>query len=384
MNPEKVSFHKPFFSHKEKEYTNQVFLQPETLSERIFLNKAQALLSEKFDRSVLLLPNCTSGMEMIAIAENITVGDEVIIPSFTYVSSANAFVRNGAVPVFVDISPETMNIDVAQIENAITSKTKAVMAVHYAGVACDMNSLKQLCVKHNLLLIEDAAHAFDAKYNNEYLGTIGDYGVISFDHTKNIHCGQGGLLLINNETRKKQLYYMYENGTNRSDFVAGDVPYFEWVSVGSKFHLSDLNAAVLLAQIENSDSILQTRLKLWNSYYEAFSALKLPEIELPEIPAYAQQNGHVFYIKLKDLDTRNRLQQWLSENNVQSAFHFIPLHTSSFGKQIGRFVGEDRYTTKESSRLLRLPLHNYLSESDIERVIVLVRQFSEIMPKNLS
>lgn len=370
----KIELQKPFFSEKEKEYVAQVFQQSKTLIQRNFLTQAQTLLEKKFSRAIFLLPNCTSAMEIVALAENIGSGDEVIMPSFTYVSSANAFVRSGAIPVFVDIEPDTMNMDAAQIEKAITPKTKAVLAVHYAGVACDMKSLKSLCQKHNLLLIEDAAHAFDAKYNNEFLGTIGDYGVISFDHTKNIHCGQGGLLIVNNEKQKKQIHYIYENGTNRSDFVAGDVPYFEWVSVGSKFYLSDLNAAVLLAQLENADEILQTRLKLWNSYYALFSTLNLP-IELPKIPSYAQHNGHVFYVKARSADERKQLQQYLTENHIQSAFHFIPLHTSSFGKKIGRFVGEDKFTTKESERLLRLPLHNYLSEEDVARVVSLVQQF---------
>lgn len=372
--PSKIELQKPFFSEKEKEYVAQVFQQSKTLIQRSFLTQAQSLLEKKFNRTIFLLPNCTSAMEIVALAENIEFGDEVIMPSFTYVSSANAFVRSGAIPVFVDIEPDTMNMDVEQVEKAITPKTKAVLAVHYAGVACNMKALKTLCQKHHLLLIEDAAHAFDAKYNDEFLGTIGDYGVISFDHTKNIHCGQGGLLIVNNENHKKRIHYIYENGTNRSDFVAGDVPYFEWVSVGSKFYLSDLNAAVLLAQLENADEILHTRLTLWNKYYSLFSALNLP-IELPKTPSFAQHNGHVFYVKTRSADERKKLQQYLAENNIQSAFHFIPLHTSSFGKQIGRFVGEDKFTTKESERLLRLPLHNYLSEEDVARVVSLVQQF---------
>lgn len=313
-------------------------------------------------------------MEIVALAENIGNGDEVIMPSFTYVSSANAFVRNGAKPVFVDISPDTLNIDVTKIESAITPRTKAILAVHYAGVACDMDALKAICQKHNLLLIEDAAHAFDSKYNNELLGSLGDYGVISFDHSKNIHCGQGGLLILNNEKNKKQINYIFENGTNRSDFITGDVPYFEWVSVGSKFYLSDLNAAVLLAQLEDADKILATRLNLWNNYYDSFLALNLP-ISLPKIPQYAQHNGHVFYIKSKNIEERKQLQAYLAEKGVQSAFHFIPLHTSSFGKQIGRFSGEDIFTTKESERLLRLPLHNYMTESHVTYITSLIEQF---------
>lgn len=372
----KIELQKPFFSEKEKEYVRQLIEQPEALLQRSFSKKAQGLLEQKFNRSVFLCPSCTAALEIIALAEHIGTGEEIIMPSFTYVSSANAFVRNGATPVFVDVSPETMNIDVSKIEQAITAKTKAVLAVHYEGAACDMEALKNLCAKYQLLLIEDAAHAFDAKYNNEYLGTVGDYGVISFDHTKNIHCGQGGLLIVNNEKNKKQVDHIYENGTNKSDFVAGDVPYFEWVSVGSKFYLSDLNAAVLLAQLERADEILQTRLKLWNKYYELFSAFQLP-IELPSIPSYAQHNGHVFYIKTKDINERERLQEWLKENKVQSAFHFIPLHSSSFGKQVGRFAGQDVFTTKESERLLRLPLHNYLTETDVEYVVSVVRQFFE-------
>ena len=297
------------------------------------------------------------------------------MPSYTYVSTANAFTNFNVTPVFVDIQSTDLNIDVAKIENAITPKTKAVVVVHYAGVACNMNEVLALCKNHGLILIEDAAHAFGAYYNKQPLGTIGDYGAISFDHTKNIHCGQGGLLLVNKHNKVQGVDYIFENGTNKRDFLSGDKPYFEWVSKGSKYYLSDLNAAFLLAQLERANNILSYRMKLWNSYNNAFASVEINEIQLPEIPSYAKHNAHIYHIRVGSLIERNNLQKYLKEKGIEAAFHFIPLHSSTYGKKVGRFVGDDLYTTYTSERLLRMPLHNQLTREDVLYVVEQVKEY---------
>jgi dTDP-4-amino-4,6-dideoxygalactose transaminase len=364
----KIELQKPFLSGKENLYLQELFATPQIFIKRVFAQKCKLQLQPIYGSNIFLTPNCTSSLEIIALAENISNGDEVIMPSFTYVSTANAFVRNGATPVFVDISPKDLNIDIALIEAAITPRTKAIVVMHYGGVACDLARVKKLSQQYGLLLIEDAAHGFGATFNESPLGTIGDYGVISFDHTKNIQCGQGGLLIVNNKKSLREINHIFENGTNRNDFIVGQAPYFEWVSIGSKFYLSDLNAAFLLAQLEFADEVLKYRLKLWNSYYELITSYHIKDIDLVQIPPYAHHNAHIFFIKLKDLEQRNFVQKQLNSYGIESAFHFIPLHSSLFGKQIAKFHGVDSYTTHESNRLLRLPLHNELTLNEVRFV----------------
>jgi dTDP-4-amino-4,6-dideoxygalactose transaminase len=273
------------------------------------------------------------------------------------------------------VDPNTLNMDPARIEAAITPQTTAIMPVHCYGNPCDVDAIQAIADRYNLRVIYDAAHAFGAYYNKQPLGTIGDYGAISFDHTKNIHCGQGGLLLVNKHNKVQGVDYIFENGTNKRDFLSGDKPYFEWVSKGSKYYLSDLNAAFLLAQLERANNILSYRMKLWNSYNNAFASAEINEIQLPEIPSYAKHNAHIYHIRVGSLIERNNLQKYLKEKGIEAAFHFIPLHSSTYGKKVGRFVGDDLYTTYTSERLLRMPLHNQLTREDVLYVVEQVKEY---------
>lgn len=376
MAAERIRLHIPFISGGEQNYIADVLANPQGFSQRKYLKNCLQWLKENYTELPVLLTNtCTSALEIVCLSEGFQPGDEVIMPSFTYVSTANAFVRQGVIPVFIDINATDLNLDVSQLEAAITPKTKAIVAVHYAGVACNMHQLLAISKKHNLLLIEDAAHSFGAKYQNQLLGTIGHYGVISFDLTKNIHCGQGGMLLANRPEKLDAIHITYENGTNRDEFLSDKVPYFEWKACGSKFLLSDLSAAFLLAQLQASGQYLENRKHLWNLYHQTLSAYNNPNFTLPNPPGYANHNGHVFYIKLNGRQKRDAMQKWLLQHNIESSFHFIPLHSSSFGRKTGRFVGEDINTTSQSNNLLRLPLHYLLTEADIIRVADAINAF---------
>lgn len=324
----------------------------------------------------LLTTSCTHALEMAAMLLGIHPGDEVIMPSYTFVSTANAFVLRGAKIVFVDIRPDTMNIDENLIEAAITPQTKAIAPVHYGGVGCEMDKIMEIAERYNLAVVEDAAQALMCEYKGKALGTFGAFGTISFHETKNYSMGEGGALLINNEEYIEKAEIIREKGTNRSRFFRGQVDKYTWVNEGSSYLPSELNAAYLYPQLEEADKINNDRLKSWNRYYELLKPLaEKGAIELPFIPAHCKHNAHMFYIKAKDLEERTRLIAHLKEQGITAVFHYVPLHSSPAGKKFGRFGGEDKYTTKESERLLRLPMYYGLKDSDVEYICEKIYEF---------
>lgn len=329
-----------------------------------------------YSPKVLLTTSCTHATEMAAMLADIKEGDEVIMPSYTFVSTANAFVLRGATPVFVDIRPDTMNIDESLIEEAITEKTKAIAPVHYAGVACEMDTIMNIAQRNNLMVIEDAAQGVNATYKGQALGTIGDYGCYSFHETKNYSMGEGGALLIKDPEKAEAAEIIREKGTNRSKFWRGEIDKYTWVNYGSSYLPSDINAAYLYAQLQKAEEINKARLQVWNTYYKNLSELhKKGKIDLPYIPEGCEHNAHMFYIKVKDIEERSSLIQFLKEKEIYSVFHYVPLHSSPAGKQFGRFAGEDRFTTKESERLLRLPMYYGLEIDKVEFVCERVKMF---------
>lgn len=324
----------------------------------------------------LLTTSCTHATEMAALLCHIQPGDEVIMPSYTFVSTADAFVLRGAVPVFVDIRPDTMNIDEMLIEDAITDKTKAIVPVHYAGVACEMDTIMDIAKRHGLMVIEDAAQGVMSTYKGQALGTIGDFGCYSFHETKNYSMGEGGALLIRDSEKGEEAEIIREKGTNRSKFFRGQIDKYTWVEAGSSYLPSELNAAYLWAQLEKAQEINENRLSSWNFYREALLPLAdRGEIELPAIPSGCVHNAHMFYIKTKNLEERSRLIAHMKVNDIGCVFHYIPLHTAPAGQRFGRFHGEDRYTTKESERLMRLPMYYNLSEEDRGLVVEKILEF---------
>lgn len=328
-------------------------------------------------KKALLTPSCTAALEMAAILIDTKPGDEIIMPSYTFVSTANAFVLRGATIVFVDVHPETMNIDETKIEAAITDKTKAIVPVHYAGVGCEMQTIMDLAKRYNLYVIEDAAQGMMSTYEGVALGTIGHLGAFSFHETKNYTSGgEGGLLIINDESFIARAEIIREKGTNRSQFFRGMVDKYSWVDIGSSYLPSDLQAAYLWGQIEQCTEINQNRLKAWQYYYESLQSLEQQnKIQLPIIPKLCAHNAHMFYIKVKNLAVRSSLLQYLKDNNIIAVFHYVPLHNSVAGKNLGYFSGEDSFTTKESERLIRLPLWYGIDKIRQDQVISAIKAF---------
>ena len=325
---------------------------------------------------VLLTTSCTHATEMAAILADIKPGDEVIMPSYTFVSTADAFVLRGAKAVFVDIRPDTMNIDETLIEDAITPKTKAIVPVHYAGVSCEMDTIMDIARRHNLAVIEDAAQGVMSEYKGKALGTIGDYGCFSFHETKNYSMGEGGAIVIKNEDMIEPAEIIREKGTNRSKFFRGEIDKYTWVDAGSSYLPSELNAAYLYAQLEKADEIYADRMQVWNAYYEGLLELKdKGYIELPVVPDGCKHNAHMFYVKVKDLDERTRLINYLKDNDIWAVFHYVPLHSAPAGRKYGRFHGEDIYTTTESNRIVRLPLYYGIQKKEIVLVIKKIIDF---------
>jgi dTDP-4-amino-4,6-dideoxygalactose transaminase len=325
---------------------------------------------------VLLTTSCTHATELAAILYDIKAGDEVIMPAYTFVSTADAFVLRGARAVFVDIRPDTMNIDEKLIESAITDRTKAIVPVHYAGVACEMDKIMEIAKKHHLYVIEDAAQGMMASYRGRQLGTIGDIGCYSFHETKNYSMGEGGAVLLQDGTMLEEAEIIREKGTNRSKFFRGQIDKYTWVAAGSSYLPSELNAAYLWAQLLKAEEIYDNRMASWNRYYEELSGLAdAGYIELPYVPEECRHNAHMFYIKAKDLEERTELISYLKENGVMAVFHYIPLHTAPAGQKYGDFRGEDKYTTAESERLARLPLYYGLKEQDQVKVIHAIKNF---------
>lgn len=343
-----------------------------------FTKKCHQWFEEKLGcQKALLTPSCTAALEMAAILIDIQPGDEVIMPSYTFVSTANAFVLRGAKIVFVDIRPDTMNIDETLIEAAITSKTKAIVPVHYAGVACEMDSIMDIANRHNLFVIEDAAQGMMSTYKGKPLGTIGHLGTYSFHATKNYTSGgEGGLLIVNDKALVERAEIIREKGTNRTRFFRGMVDKYTWVDLGSSYLMNEISAAYLYAQIELADLINSDRVNTWNIYHKHLACLvESGHVELPAIPSGCEHNAHMYYLKVKDLETRTALIEFLKKHNIVSCFHYIPLHSSDMGKQIGVFHSQDQFTTVESERLIRLPLYYGSQEEDIFMVIDSVIEF---------
>ncbi len=337
-----------------------------------FTHRCQQWMEQRFgSRKVLLTPSCTASLEMAALLIDIQPGDEVIMPSFTFVSTANAFVLRGARIVFVDVRPDTMNIDERKIEAAITDKTRAIVPVHYAGVACEMDTIMRIAQQHKLWVIEDAAQGVMSTYKGQALGAIGHIGCFSFHETKNYTAGgEGGATLINDPALIERAEIIREKGTNRSQFFRGQVDKYTWRDIGSSYLMADLQAAYLWGQLEAAERINQQRLVLWQNYYNALLPLaRQKRIELPVHPDGCVHNAHMFYIKLRDADDRSALIDWLKEAGILAVFHYIPLHSSPAGQQFGEFHGEDRFTTVESERLLRLPLFYNLAPVDQRTVM---------------
>lgn len=342
-----------------------------------FTKSCNIWMEERFNANkVLLTTSCTHALEMAAILADIKPGDEVIMPSYTFVSTADAFVQRGATIVFVDIRPDTMNIDENLIEDAITDKTKAIVVVHYAGVSCEMDTITDIAKRHNLFVVEDAAQGVMSTYKGKALGTIGDFGCYSFHETKNYSMGEGGAILIKDDKYIEKAEITREKGTNRSQFFRGQIDKYTWVDYGSSYLPSELNAAYLYAQLKNADKINENRLNSWNLYYDLLKPLADEGfIELPHIPEGCEHNAHIFYIKAKDLEERTKLIKFMKDNEISLAFHYIPLHSAPAGLKFGRFHGEDVYTTKESDRLVRLPMYYGLSTEEIQYVVKYIKKF---------
>ncbi len=324
----------------------------------------------------LLTTSCTHATELAALLADVKPGDEIIMPAYTFVSTADAFVLRGATPVFVDIRPDTMNIDEKLIEAAITEKTRAIVPVHYAGVACEMDAIMDIAKRHHLFVIEDAAQGMMASYKGKALGTIGDFGCFSFHETKNYSMGEGGALLIREEKDVEEAEIIREKGTNRSKFFRGQIDKYTWVNYGSSYLPSDMNAAYLYAQLEVADKINDARLACWNRYKENLTPLaESGKLTLPTVPEGCVHNAHMFYVKVKDIEERTRFIDYLKVNGVYSVFHYIPLHTAPAGLKFGRFHGEDKYTTKESERLARLPMYYGLTLEQVDYICGIVKKF---------
>lgn len=342
-----------------------------------FTKQCKAWVEEKTGTAgCLMTTSGTSALEMAAHLSHIQPGEEVIMPSYTFCSTADAFVLKGAVPVFVDIRPDTMNLDETLLEDAITDKTRAIAAVHYAGVSCEMDTILEIAGRHHLTVVEDAAQGVMSSYKGRALGTFGDFGCYSFHETKNYSMGEGGALLIRDPEKISEAEILREKGTNRSQFFRGQIDKYTWVDYGSSFLPSELNAAYLMAQLDQADAINNARLARWEQYYRLLSPLAAEgRIELPVIPKDCVHNAHMFYIKTRDLEERQALIQALREQGILAVFHYIPLHSSPAGRKFGRFHGEDRYTTRESERLLRLPMYYSLTEENVNDVVSVIEEF---------
>ncbi|MBQ8982591.1 MAG: dTDP-4-amino-4,6-dideoxygalactose transaminase [Lachnospiraceae bacterium] len=369
-----IQFNEPPYMGMELTYINEAIQAKKICGDGAFTKKCHAWLEEQTGtQKALLTTSCTHALEMAALLCDIQPGDEVIMPSFTFVSTADAFVLRGARIVFVDIRPDTMNIDESLIEDAITEKTKVIVPVHYAGVACEMDTIMDIAKRHNLKVVEDAAQGVTSSYHGQALGTIGDFGCFSFHETKNYSMGEGGALLINRDGYSEKAEILREKGTDRSKFLRGQVDKYTWVDAGSSYLPSDINAAYLWAQLERVQDIYDDRMASWKLYYDLLKPMADKGIlELPHIPDGCIHNAHMFYIKVRDLETRTKLIENLKINGVLSAFHYIPLHSAPAGIKYGRFHGEDRYTTKESERLLRLPMYYGLEKDKITRICAIL------------
>ncbi len=372
-----IPFNVPPCTGHEMKYIGEAVASHKICGDGQFTKRCSAWMEERFHaHRVLLTTSGTTALDMASLLCALQPGDEVILPSFTFSSTANAFVNYGAKLVFVDVRPDTMNIDETKIEAAITSRTKAIVAMHYAGVACEMDTIMAIARKHKLLVIEDAAQAVMSTYKGRALGTIGDFGCFSFHETKNYSMGEGGAILINAPEYVERAEILREKGTDRARFFRGQVDKYTWVDLGDSFLPSELNAAYLWAQLEMADAINADRLKSWKSYYDAFADLeKKGLVTLPTVPEGCVHNAHMFYLKCRDLEERTALITFLKARDILAVFHYVPLHSAPAGLRFGRFSGEDVYTTRESDRLVRLPMYYGLTADDQAKVIRAVRDF---------
>jgi len=372
-----ICFNVPPCTGKEMEYIGQAVAAHKICGDGEFTRRCSEWMEKRFGaHKVLLTTSGTTALDMASLLCDLKPGDEVILPSFTFSSTANAFVNYGARLVFVDIRPDTMNIDETKIEAAITDKTRVIVAMHYAGVACEMDTIMDIARRHKLLVIEDAAQGVMSSYKGCALGTIGDFGCYSFHETKNYSMGEGGAILINSPDYVERAEILREKGTNRARFFRGQVDKYTWVDIGDSFLPSELNAAYLWAQLEMADDINADRLHSWEEYRAAFADLEEKGlVQLPVIPEGCVHNAHMFYIKCRDLTERTALIRYLRERDILAVFHYVPLHSAPAGLRFGRFAGEDRFTTAESDRLVRLPMYYGLTAEDRARVIEAVRSF---------
>lgn len=373
-----IPFNKPPVTGDEIKYISKSLTSEKISGDGDFTKKCQKWFDDKLNcHKSLLTSSCTHAIEMAAIILNIREGDEVIMPSYTFVSTANAFVLRGAKIVFVDINPDTMNIDESKIESAITDRTKAIVPVHYAGVGCNMDAIKDIANKHNLYIIEDAAQGMMSKYKGQYLGTLGHLGTYSFHESKNYtSAGEGGLLIINDDKFIDRAEIIREKGTNRSKYFRGQVDKYTWIDIGSSYLMNDVSAAYLWGQLEKAEKINKNRLKSWQHYNNLLNELENQSlIQLPKISKDIVHNAHMYYIKVENAKVRDELIKFLKKNDIWAVFHYIPLHTSIAGKQFGLFNGDDNYTTTESEKLLRLPLYYRIGNTNIEKVVTVIKQF---------
>lgn len=353
-----ITFNKPYLTGNEIKFIQEAAANQQLAGDGIFTAKCSNWLEEQLSCSkVLLTHSCTAALEMAAILADIKEGDEVIMPSFTFVSTANAFVIRGAIPVFVDVRPDTLNIDESLIEDAITPKTKAIVPVHYAGVPCEMDTIMDIAKAHNILVIEDAAQGIFSSYKGRPLGSIGDLGCISFHETKNIICGEGGALIINDALFSKRAEMIREKGTNRTAFRKGEISKYSWVDIGSSFLPGEMTAAFLWAQLQEGDLITNKRKDIWNYYHNEFKDLEnIQKIKRPHIPEHTSHNGHLYYLLLKTKNLRDNFIEMMRLKGVHCVFHYIPLHSSKIGKKIGRISGDMTVTDDVAYRLVRLPI----------------------------
>ncbi len=375
-----ISFNVPPCVGTELEYLAEAIRARKISGDGEFTKRCSRWMEEKFGaKRVLLTTSGTSALDMALLLCDLQPGDEVILPSYTFSSTANSAVLAGAKLVFTDIRPDTMNIDEKKIEAAITERTRAIVVVHYAGVACEMDAIMAIARKHGLKVIEDAAQGVMAKYKGRYLGTIGDFGCYSFHETKNYSMGEGGALVLNDPACIERAEILREKGTNRSKFFRGEIDKYTWVDFGDSFLPSELNAAYLWAQLEKAEEINADRRHSWQAYYEALKPLaEAGKLELPAVPEGCEHNGHMFYLKCRGLEERTRFIAFLKEKGILSVFHYVPLHSAPAGRKFGRFHGEDEYTTRESDRLVRLPMYYGLTREDNRRVAECIYRFYEV------
>src|SRR5467141_2289547 len=372
-----IPFNKPYVVGKEFDYIQQAIDNLHLSSDGLFTKRCEALLQQELGvPRALLTTSCTHALEMAALLLDIKPGDEVIIPSFTFVSAVNAFVLRGARPVFIDIRTDTLNLDEAQLERLISPRTRAIVVVHYAGVGCEMDAVMEIAQRHNLAVVEDNAHGLFGKFRGRHLGTFGCMATQSFHETKNFTCGEGGALLINDPTLVERAEIIREKGTDRSRFFRGQVDKYTWVDVGSSYLPADLLAAMLLGQLEARDKIQSSRERIWN-YYESnlrdWAAEQ--DVRLPVVPAHIEQPFHMFYLVLPNLAERQRFIAHMNERQIQTVFHYQPLHLSGMGRELGGREGDCPVTERAADTLVRLPIYNRLTDADLARVVSAVREF---------